>query len=139
LGATAGRIVLMGDLFNLWLGDPGLEQDHHRQVVDCFRELRAAGSEVHYLEATAINRNRPCTSRRRVQRGGCDGTTRGLGGRTIWAAHGDLVNRHDLQYRSWRFISRMTPTWWLMSAIPRAKRFALAEAMERPCAARTSR
>jgi UDP-2,3-diacylglucosamine hydrolase len=131
LGATAGRIVLMGDLFNLWLGDPGLEQDHHRQVVDCFRELRAAGSEVHYLEG---NRDYRIA---RAHRGGAfdavdaTGLREDWGGRTIWAAHGDLVNRHDLQYRAWRFVSRMTPAWWLMSAIPRAKRFALAEAMER--------
>jgi len=131
LEATAGRILLMGDLFNLWLGDPGLEQDHHREVVKCLHELRAAGVEVHYLEG---NRDYRIA---RTHRGGAfdavdaTGLREDWGGRLIWASHGDLVNRRDVQYRSWRFVSRMAPTWWLLSAIPRARRFAMAEAMER--------
>ena len=52
------------------------------------------------------------------------------GSRKIWAAHGDLVNRDDIQYRAWRRISRSAPFWWLFSAIPRRRRFAIAESIE---------
>lgn len=131
LAASAGRIVLMGDLFNLWLGDPGLEQDHHRAVVDCLRELRASGTEVHYLEGNRDYRIARAHRGRAFDAVDPTGLREDWGGRLIWASHGDLVNRRDFQYRSWRFVSRKAPAWWLLSAIPRSRRFALAEAMER--------
>ena len=53
------------------------------------------------------------------------------GGRSLWASHGDQVNRHDVRYRAWRRLSRSTAAWWLFSAIPRARRFAIAESIER--------
>lgn len=126
----AGRIVLLGDLFNLWIGSPALEQDHHRVVVACLRELRAAGTEIHYLEG-----NRDYRIARAHRGAAFDAVDdRGLredwGGRRVWATHGDLVNVRDRQYRSWRRVSRSAPVWWLFSAIPRARRLALAESLE---------
>jgi len=131
LSPGVGRIVLMGDLFNLWIGAPELEQQHHRAVIAAFRELRARGTEIHYLEG---NRDYRIA---RAHRGGAfdvvgdAGLREDWGGRRIWAAHGDLVNRKDLQYRAWRRASRSTAAWWLYSAIPRARRFAIAESVER--------
>ena len=131
LAEGAGRIVLMGDLFNLWIGATHLEQDHHRQIVACLRSLRSAGAEVHYLEG---NRDYRIA---RAHRGGAfdavgiEGLREDWGGRAIWATHGDLINRADVQYRSWRWLSRSAPVWWLFSAIPMWRRFAIAESMER--------
>jgi len=131
LPPAVGRIVLMGDLFNLWIGAPELEQEHHRAVIAAFRQLRARGTEVHYLEG---NRDYRIA---RAHRGGAFDVVgdRGLredwGGRRIWAAHGDLVNRKDLQYRAWRRVSRSAAAWWIYSAIPSEKRFAIAESVEK--------
>jgi UDP-2,3-diacylglucosamine hydrolase len=131
LPARAGRVVLMGDLFNLWIGAPELEQPHHRAVIACLRDLRSSGTEVHYLEG---NRDYRIA---RAHRGGAfdvvgdAGLREDWGGRIIWAAHGDLVNRNDVQYRTWRRVSRATAAWWLYSAIPRSRRFAIAESVER--------
>lgn len=127
----AGRIVLMGDLFNLWIGAPELEQEHQRAVIACLKDLRSQGTEVHYIEGNRDYRIAP------AHRGGAfdvvtgSGLREDWGGRRVWAAHGDLVNRKDLQYRVWRRASRSTAAWWLYSAIPRARRFAIAESIER--------
>ena len=131
LRPTAGRIVLMGDLFNLWIGAPDLEQEHHRAVIETLRELRRSGLEVHYLEG-----NRDYRIAQAHLGGAFDAATDGgldesWGGRRLFAAHGDLVNVRDRQYRAWRRISRSAPAWWLLSAIPRARRFAVAERLER--------
>ncbi len=131
LPPAVGRIVLMGDLFNLWIGAPELEQEHHRAVIACLSELRSRGTEVHYLEG-----NRDYRIERGHRGGAFDvvgdaGLREDWGGRRIWAAHGDLVNRNDLQYRTWRRVSRSNAAWWLYSAIPRARRFAIAESVER--------
>jgi UDP-2,3-diacylglucosamine pyrophosphatase LpxH len=131
LAPRAGRIVLMGDLFNLWIGAPELEQEHHRAVIACLAELRSGGTEIHYLEG---NRDYRIA---RTQRGGAFdavgevGLREDWGGRSLWAEHGDLVNWNDIQYRAWRRFSRSTPAWWLFSAIPRARRFAIAESVEK--------
>jgi UDP-2,3-diacylglucosamine hydrolase len=131
LAGRAGRIVLMGDLFNLWIGSPELEQEHHRAVIAELTRIRAGGTEIHYLEG-----NRDYRIARAHLGGAFDavspfGLDESWGGRRIWAAHGDLVNRRDLQYRLWRGVSRSQAAWWLFSAIPRARRFAIAESVER--------
>jgi UDP-2,3-diacylglucosamine pyrophosphatase LpxH len=131
LPPRAGRVVLMGDLFNLWIGAPEQEQAHHLKVIACLRELRASGTEVHYLEG-----NRDYRIARAHEGGAFDvvgdlGLREDWGGRRIWASHGDLVNRNDVQYRTWRRVSRSSAAWWVYSAIPRSRRFAIAESVER--------
>jgi UDP-2,3-diacylglucosamine hydrolase len=120
----------MGDLFNLWLGASDLEQDHHRAVVRCLTELRSRGTETHYIEG-----NRDYRIARAHRGGAFDavtdiGLSEDWGGRRVYAAHGDLVNKNDRQYRAWRAISRSAPAWQLFSMIPRARRFAIAESIE---------
>jgi UDP-2,3-diacylglucosamine hydrolase len=131
LAPRAGRVVLMGDLFNLWIAAPELEQEHHRAVTACLRSMRSQGTEIHYLVG-----NRDYRIAREHAGGAFDtvsdsGLREDWGGRGIWAAHGDLVNPKDLQYRAWRTVSRSTAAWWLYSAIPRARRFAIAESIEK--------
>lgn len=131
LAQGARRIVLMGDLFNLWIGSPELELDHHRAVIETLAAIRATGTETHYLEGNRDYRIARAHAGDAFDAVSDEGLREDWGGRTIWASHGDLVNRRDLQYRSWRRLSRSRPAWWLFSAIPRARRFAIAESLEK--------
>jgi UDP-2,3-diacylglucosamine hydrolase len=131
LTERASRIVLMGDLFNLWIGGRGGEQAHHEAVTACLRSLRAAGTEVHYLEGNRDYRIAAAHRGSAFDAVSATGLREDWGGRAIWAAHGDLVNLKDLQYRTWRRFSRAAPVWWLFSAVPEARRVALAESLER--------
>ena len=131
LGSTAGRVVLMGDLFNLWIGDPRMEQAHHATVVAALRRMRRSGIELHYLEGNRdfrIGRWHAGTTFDRV-------SDRGLleewAGRRVWAAHGDLVNVRDLPYRAWRRVSRSGLAGAALSLAPERRRFAIAETIER--------
>lgn len=131
LPPRAGRIVLMGDLFNLWIGAAELEQDHHRAVVACLTQIRAEGTEVHYLEGNRDYRIAQAHGGGAFDAVSDTGLCEDWAGRRIWAAHGDLVNRKDFQYRAWRRLSRSTPLWWLFSAVPKRRRFAMAESVEK--------
>jgi UDP-2,3-diacylglucosamine pyrophosphatase LpxH len=131
LAPRAGRVVLMGDLFNLWIGAPELEQPHHRDVVAGLAELKAGGTEIHYLEGNRDYGIAAAYRGRLFDAVDDTGLREDWGGRSVWAAHGDKVNRNDLQYRAWRRISRSLPAWWLFSSIPRGRRFAIAESVER--------
>jgi UDP-2,3-diacylglucosamine pyrophosphatase LpxH len=130
LSVSARRIVLMGDLFNLWIAAKDVEQEHHRVVTSCLAQLRSGGTEIHYLEGNRDYRIAGAHAGRVFDAVSDVGLREDWGSRTIWAAHGDLVNRDDLQYRTWRRVSRSTPFWWLFSAIPRRRRFAIAESIE---------
>jgi UDP-2,3-diacylglucosamine hydrolase len=131
LAPRAGRVVLMGDLFNLWIGAPELEQRHHREVIAGLKALKAGGTEIHYLEGNRDYHTGAAYRGELFDAVDDAGLREDWGGRSVWAAHGDLVNRNDYQYRAWRRVSRSTPAWWLFSAIPRARRFAIAESVER--------
>ncbi len=131
LAPRSGRVVLVGDLFNLWIGAPDLEQEHHNAVITCLRAMRSAGTEIHYLEGNRdyrIAERHLGTTFDAVSDVGLDES---WAGRRIFVSHGDLVNRRDVQYRMWRRVSRSAPAWWLFSAIPRARRFAIAESFEK--------
>lgn len=131
LGETASRIVLMGDLFNLWIGRRELEQAHHSRVLERFVALRKRGVKIRYVEG---NRDYFIAG---DYAGSAldDATDRGIvetfGGHTIAAIHGDLSNVHDRQYRTWRRVSRSRLVQGLFHLVPRGRRMALAERLER--------
>jgi UDP-2,3-diacylglucosamine hydrolase len=130
LGRTSERIVLLGDLFDLWIGEPGLEQAQHAAVIERLSELRRAGVRVRYVEG---NRDYGVVERhggRAIERGGQTAIVETFAGRRYHVAHGDLVNRADRQYRLWRRISRAAPVWWLFRRVPPGRRRRLAAALE---------
>jgi len=131
VGRTSARIVLMGDLFNLWIGGPETEQAHHVAVMDKLVALRRRGVTVRYLEGNRDYR----IGRYYAGRVFDDATDRGIvenfGGRRIVDLHGDLANRAARRYRTWRRISRSAPAWMLFNLLPRSRRLRVAENLER--------
>jgi UDP-2,3-diacylglucosamine hydrolase len=130
LGSTASRLVFMGDLFNIWIAGDQLEQPFQLAVIDRLSELRRRGLVVRYLEG-----NRDYRISQHVGGAIDDVSNEGLverfGGHVIYAAHGDLVNVDDRQYRAWRRLSRSAPAWRLFTLLPRGRRMRMAEAVER--------
>ena len=50
LRPTVGRLVFMGDLFNVWIGRRDLEQPHQRAVLERLEAMRRDGVSVRYIE-----------------------------------------------------------------------------------------
>ena len=50
LSETCDSLVLMGDLFNLWIGHPQLQLAHQRTVGEALRAIRGRGVALHYIE-----------------------------------------------------------------------------------------
>jgi len=131
LGRTCSRVVLLGDLFNLWVGQAEMEQAHHVAVSEKLAELRRHGVVVRYLEG---NRDYRIASRY-AGRALDDSTEHGLveefGGHRLFAIHGDLANVRDRQYRLWRRVSRSPAVWGLFNLLPATSRLRLAQNLER--------
>lgn len=130
--ATSGctRLLLMGDLFNLWIGDRDLEAAHHREVLQKLTELRARGVHVRYLEGNRDYRVARAHVGRALDEAGDAGFSEEVGGHRLFAVHGDLANVDDRQYRRWRRFSRSGAVWALFHLLPRGLRRRLADALE---------
>ena len=131
LGKTASRVVLMGDLFNVWIGGRAMEQPHQAAVVRELAELRRRGVSVGYLEGNRdyrIGRHYTGTA---LDEASDAHLIERHGGLSVYATHGDLVNVRDRQYRLWRAFSRSAPVWALFELLPARRRVALVERLER--------
>ncbi len=130
LSESCDALVLMGDLFNLWIGHPKLQQDHQRKVAETLRAIRGRGVAVHYIEGNRDFRVARIYAGDLFDRAGDDGMEFRVGGRSIWAIHGDLANRADRRYRTWRGLSRSGAFWFCFNLIPLGLRLAAANRLE---------
>jgi UDP-2,3-diacylglucosamine hydrolase len=130
LKERAARVVLAGDLFNVWLGARDLERPHQTRVVGKLEELRRAGVVVRYLEGNRDYRVASAYVGTALDDAPRDGLVERVGRRSIFAIHGDLANPDDRQYRTWRRFSRSAPVWGAFRALPVGTRLRLADRIE---------
>jgi UDP-2,3-diacylglucosamine hydrolase len=131
LAGNTATLYLLGDIFNIWLGNRRYEMDHMPPVLDALRRLAAGGTRVRYVEG-----NRDF----HIAHGYLgdpfaavipDGEEALFGGRRLWLSHGDLVNEADRPYRIWRRFSKSRPVWSLFSALPGAAGRGIGDALEK--------
>jgi UDP-2,3-diacylglucosamine pyrophosphatase LpxH len=112
------HLVLLGDLFHVWVGDGRFETPEIVRVVDALRELRAAGLPVDYIEGNRdffLDRSPYADAFRRIARE----LAFEVGGVSYLAVHGDGLDERDRQYRLWRRLSKSPPSRFLLTHIPR--------------------
>lgn len=111
------RVIIAGDLFDLWLGWKELTFPFQPGVMEALITERGRGLEIEYVEG---NRD----YRLKAYKGTLFSDVfprflrRKWGNREIHIEHGDLVNRSDHQYRLWRAISRSWPAFLLLDLLP---------------------
>jgi len=131
VGARASTLYILGDLFNVWFGEPKFRMPHQQRVLDALRSLAAAGVTLKFVEGNrdfSIRRNHlgdpfaEVAEHTLVER---------WHGRRILAAHGDEVNREDRQYRLWKRVSKSFAVYGLFRRLPGAWGVGLGEKLER--------
>jgi UDP-2,3-diacylglucosamine hydrolase len=118
-GQGCRRLVLMGDLFQAWVGFRSFETADVRAVVAALRDLRARGVEVEYVEGNrdfflAGSPYADAFDRVALE------TSFEAGGVRYLAVHGDGLNDRDWKYRFWRRLSKSLPVRLAVRATPRA-------------------
>jgi UDP-2,3-diacylglucosamine hydrolase len=122
--AGCTRLVVMGDLFQAWIGSAKFETAEVAAVAAALGRLRAAGVRVDYLEG-----NRDFYLSGGPYAGCFDSLGYEVaftaGGVRYLAVHGDGIDDRDRQYRFWRWLSKSPPVRWLVLGTPRrfARRF----------------
>ena len=113
LPADATALYLLGDLFDLWIGSPAFTGPGHLRVAEALRRLRLGGLRIAYVEGNRDYHLRSCYLEDPFHDLAEEGMEVRFGGRRIYLAHGDLVNRRDRQYRLWRRVAKGP---WLIRA-----------------------
>jgi UDP-2,3-diacylglucosamine hydrolase len=126
-----GALAILGDLFSAWIGRPELNRPHHARVVEALRRLRGRGCRLLYVEG-----NHDFFLRRLVTGDPFDAVVDATldldaGGRRLHLAHGDLVNRHDRQYRAWRTLSKNPLFFAAFNLLPQRTRQGIVDRLER--------
>jgi UDP-2,3-diacylglucosamine hydrolase len=125
-----GRLVVLGDLFQAWVGHPRFETPDVVAVVAALRALRRAGVRVDYVEG-----NRDFFLAGSPYADAFDTLGREVsftaGGRRYLAVHGDGLDDRDWQYRFWRDLSKSRLSRWLVGRVPGRLARRLVERTER--------
>lgn len=128
-----GHLVLMGDLFQVWVGERRFETPEIREVAAALPGLRARGMRVDYVEG----------NRDFFLAGGpyaplFDSVVTELevasGGGRVLLVHGDGLNDSDRQYRFWRWLSKSAPVHAAVKLLPGAVARRLVGSTERKLA-----
>ncbi len=113
------RLVLLGDVFHVWVGKRSFETPLIRRVLDALRRLAGRGVRLDYIEG-----NRDFFVAGSPYAGVFDTVSTELafetGGVRYLAVHGDGLNDRDRQYLFWRWLSKSLPVRWAVAALPPA-------------------
>ena len=100
--------MLLGDLFQAWVGLPSFETPEVAAIVRALLDLRRRGLRVDYVEGNrdfflAGSPYADAFDRVVLE------TAFTVGGRRYLAVHGDGLNDRDWKYRFWRRVSKSAP------------------------------
>lgn len=102
---TCERLVLLGDLFQVWVGSRRFETPEIARIVRALEDLRERGVPTHYIEG-----NRDFFLRGSEYESCFDSIGLELSfetaGRKYLVVHGDGLNARDYLYRFWRSFSK---------------------------------
>lgn len=116
-GQGVDFLVLLGDIFHVWVGSRRFETAEVRRVLPHLRALRQAGIRVDYVEG-----NRDFFLAGSPYEDAFDHitleTSFEIGGRKVLAVHGDGLNDRDRQYHFWRWLSKSPPSRFFILNLP---------------------
>ncbi len=128
--ASCERLVLLGDLFQAWIGSPRFETLDIREIVAALERLGERGVPVDYIEGNRDFFLAGSVYSKSLRSVGTELAFDHAGVRYL-VVHGDGLNARDYLYRFWRRISKNPVTRWAMFGLPRALAQYLVDRMER--------
>ncbi len=124
-------LFLLGDIFDLWFGAPGLTFRFQKPVIERLRELRRGGLRLYYVEGNRdfyLKKHHEGSTFHVVSDGEMDAA---IGPRRVLLSHGDTVNRADLAYRFWKTLSKNRLAYGALSLMPSSLVLPVADRLEK--------
>jgi UDP-2,3-diacylglucosamine pyrophosphatase LpxH len=120
--------LFLGDVFDVWVGVPGMDTPLERDFLAWVAERRRAGRWVGIWLGNREYFLDPLADQFDLMGEGIAG---GLPAEGLAWEHGDLVNAADWRYRAWNLVSRSGPVWLLARLLPRSAARSLANRLQR--------
>ena len=111
------RLVVLGDLLQVWVGFPRFETPAVAELTEAFAALGRRGVSVEYVEGNRDFFLRGSRYEHAFDRVALE-TSFEVGGIRYLAVHGDGLDEGDVQYRLWRAISKSAPSRFFMKHLP---------------------
>ena len=124
------RLILMGDLFQAWVGFPRFETADVVAAVAALRKLRRQGIEIDYIEGNRDFFLAGSPYAGAFDRIGVEASFT-VGGVRYLAVHGDGLDDRDWKYRFWRRLSKSAPVRFLVRNVPRRLAHRMVHSTER--------
>jgi UDP-2,3-diacylglucosamine hydrolase len=115
---AAGHLVLLGDLFDLWIGAPRLQTPAHLRVLEALRRRRTRGARLWYVEGNRDYFLGRAFCPDPFERVAVEALELDIGGARARFEHGDRINTADRGYQRWRRFSRSAPVRGAFAALP---------------------
>ena len=110
-------LVLLGDIFEFWIGKSSVIAEHV-PLVDALERLHRLGTKLVYVEGNHDFHLGPVFTRRLECLVFPDGGSIDLDGKKVFLAHGDLANLDDTSYRRLRKFFRSGLVRVLIRVLP---------------------
>ncbi|WP_243286778.1 VanZ family protein [Geothrix terrae] len=120
--------LFLGDVFDVWVGFPGMETEAQGAFLGWVDARRAAGRWVGLWLGNREYFLDPHAARFDLMGEGIGGA---LDGEPLAWEHGDLINTADRQYRLWNLVSRSGALWLLFRLMPASTARKVSAWMER--------
>ena len=111
-------LLLLGDLFHVWVGSTKYENQAIRQFIKLTGDLRARGIRIHYVEGNRDFFLDDSPYRQAFDRYGMELEFALDGGQRVLAIHGDRVNWADKRHMFWSGFSKSALVRTLMRRLP---------------------
>jgi UDP-2,3-diacylglucosamine hydrolase len=111
------RLILLGDLFQVWVGYRAFETPDVVALLAAVDRLRAAEIRVDYIEGNRDFFLAEGPYRARFDAVGFEASFEAAGRRYL-CVHGDGLNDRDRQYLAWRWLSKSAPVRAAVRLLP---------------------
>ncbi len=111
-------LLLLGDLFHVWVGSPKYESQDIRDFIELANQLRVAGIRVHYVEGNRDFFLDDSAYRQAFDRFALELTFDTTSGQRVLAVHGDRINTADKRHIFWSRFSKSAPVRVMMRGLP---------------------
>lgn len=128
LGNPRADWLFLGDIFDVWVGIPGMESPRQEAFLAWVDERRRQGRWVGFWLGNREYFLDGLSGRFDLMGEGIGGA---LPAETLAWEHGDLINPADWRYRLWNLVSRSGVMWLVARILPRAWARSLAGYLER--------
>ncbi len=110
-------LLLMGDLFQVWLADPRCETSEIKRLLPALERVRERGVPTVYIEGNRDFFLRRSSYERIFDKVALEHGFE-LGGVRYLVVHGDEINDRDWRYRFWRRLSKSAASGAMVRVLP---------------------